>query len=64
MDEKYQTVHQATYWFLGIDEVYKFVMNEMYETGRLIEKCEYETRVGVVVLVVWVVFVCLVVWYV
>ena len=57
----YQTVHQATYRFLGIDEVYKLAIDELYETGRLIAKFEYETRVGVVVLVVRVVFVCLVV---
>ena len=35
-------------------------MDEMYKTGRLIAKFEYETHVGVVVLFVWVVFGCLV----
>ena len=33
MDEMYQIVHQATYRFSGIDEMYKLVMNEMYENG-------------------------------
>ena len=33
MDEMYETVHQATYRFLGNDEMYKLVMHEMYEIG-------------------------------
>ena len=31
MDEMYEIVHQATYRFFGIDEMYKLVMDEMYE---------------------------------
>ena len=31
MDEMYEIVHEATYRFFGIDEMYKLVMNEMYE---------------------------------
>ena len=31
--------------FLRIDEGYKLMMDEMYETGRLIAKFGYETRV-------------------
>ena len=42
MDEMYEIVHQALYRFLGIDEVYKLVMDEMYEIGRFIAKFEYE----------------------
>ena len=64
MDKMYEIVHQATYRFLGIDKVYNLVMDEMYETGRLIAKFEYKTRVDVVVLVVQVVFLCLVDLYV
>ena len=40
MDEMYELVHQATDRFLGIDEGYKLVMDEMYEIGRFIEKFE------------------------
>ena len=29
MDEMYEIVHQDTYWFFGIDEMYKLVMDEM-----------------------------------
>ena len=36
MDEINEIVHQATCRFFGIDEVYKLVMNEMYEIGRFI----------------------------
>ena len=36
MDEINEIVHQATCGFFGIDEVYKLVMNEMYEIGRFI----------------------------
>ena len=39
MDEMYEIVHQATYRFFGIDEVYKLVMDEMNKIGRLIAKC-------------------------
>ena len=31
MDEMYEIVDQATYRFFGIDEMYKLVMDEMYE---------------------------------
>ena len=31
MEEMYEIVHQATYRFFGIDEMYKLVMDEMYE---------------------------------
>ena len=31
MDEMYETVHQATYRFFEIDEMYKLVMDEIYE---------------------------------
>ena len=31
MDEMYETVHQATYMFFEIDEMYKLVMDEIYE---------------------------------
>ena len=31
MDEMYKIVHQATYRFFEIDEMYKLVMHEMYE---------------------------------
>ena len=34
MDEIYEIVHPATCRFFGIDEVYKLVINEMYEIGR------------------------------
>ena len=33
MDEIYEIVHQARYRFFGIDEMYKLVMDEMYEIG-------------------------------
>ena len=33
MDEMYETVHQATYKFFGVDEMYKLVMDEMHEIG-------------------------------
>ena len=42
MDEMYEIVHQATYRFFGIDELYKLVMDEMYEIGQFIAKFEYE----------------------
>ena len=42
MDEMYKIVRQATYRFLGIDEGYKLVMDEIYEIGRFIEKFEDE----------------------
>ena len=42
MDKMYKIVHQATCKFLGINEGYKLVMDEMYEIGRFIEKFEYE----------------------
>ena len=42
MDEMYEIVHQAMYRFFGIDEVYKLVMDEMNNIGRLIAKFEYE----------------------
>ena len=42
MDEMYEIVHQATYMFLGINEVYKLVMDEMYEISWFIAKFEYE----------------------
>ena len=42
MDEMYELVHQVTDRFLGIDEGYKLVMDEMYEIGRFIKKFEYE----------------------
>ena len=59
----YEIVHQAKYKHLEIGEVYKLVMDEMYVTGGLIPKFEYETRVDVVVLLVRAVLVCLVVCY-
>ena len=31
MDEMYEIVHQATYRFFGIDEMYKLMMDKMYE---------------------------------
>ena len=34
--EMYEIIHQATYRFFGIEEVYKLMMDEMYETGRFI----------------------------
>ena len=71
----YEIVHQATYMFFGIDEVYKFVnllrnLNMNTPEYALSQQQEQklcvsgETQVDVVVLVVRVVFVCLVVWYV
>ena len=33
MDEIYEIVHQATNRFFEIDEMYKLVMDEMYEIG-------------------------------
>ena len=59
----YAIVPQAKYKHLEIGEVYKLVMDEMYVTGGLIPKFEYETRVDVVVLLVRAVLVCLVVCY-
>ena len=41
MDEMYEIAHQATYRFLGIDEVYKLVTDEMYEIGQFMAKFEY-----------------------
>ena len=38
MDELYEIVHQVKYWFFGIYEVYKLVIDEMYETSRFIAK--------------------------
>ena len=37
----YEIAHQATYRFLGIDEVYKLVMDEMYEIGQFMAKFKY-----------------------
>ena len=31
MDDKYEIVHQAMHRFFGVDEMYKLVMDEMYE---------------------------------
>ena len=31
MDKMYEIVHQATYRFFGFDEMYKLVMDKMYE---------------------------------
>ena len=42
MEEMYEIVHQPTYMFLGINEVYKLVMDEMYEISWFIAKFEYE----------------------
>ena len=36
MDEMYEIVHQATCRLFGIDELYKLVMDEMYEIGQFI----------------------------
>ena len=33
MDKMYENVHQATYKLFGMDEVYKLVMDEIYEIG-------------------------------
>ena len=33
MDEMYETVHQATYMIFEIDEMYKLMMDEIYEIG-------------------------------
>ena len=43
MDEMYEIVHQVTYRVFGIGELYKLLMDEMYEIGRFIAKfdCEY-----------------------
>ena len=38
----YEHFHQTTYRFLGIDEVYKLVINEMHETGQFIEKFKHK----------------------
>ena len=38
----YEIVHQATYRFFGVDELYKLLMGEMYEIGQFIEKFEFE----------------------
>ena len=35
---KYPNIHQATYWFLGINEGYKLVMVEIHKIGKFIEK--------------------------
>ena len=49
MDEMFEIVHQATCRFFGIDEVYKLVMDEMYEIGWFITKFEHEySRICVV----------------
>ena len=49
MDEMYEIAHQATYRFFGVDEVYKLVMDEMYDNGRFIAKFEYQySRISVV----------------
>ena len=49
MDEMYEIVHQATYRFFEIGELYKLVMDEMYEIGWFIAKFEYEySRICVV----------------
>ena len=37
MDEMYEIFHQATYRFFGIDEMYKLVMDEMYEIEYFFE---------------------------
>ena len=42
MDEMYEIVHQATKRFFGIDEMYKLVMDEMYEIGWIWIFFEYE----------------------
>ena len=54
MDEMYEIVDQATYRFFGIDEMYKLVMDEMYEIvwlwlfwNWLKSECEY-SRICVV----------------
>ena len=53
MDEMYETVHQATYKFFGMDELYKLVVDEMYEIGRFIAKFEYEySRICIVSVVI------------
>ena len=52
MDEMYEIVHQATYRLLGIDEVYKLVMDEIHEIGRPIAKFKYEYSGNCVVSVV------------
>ena len=52
MDKMNEIVHQATYRFFGIDELYKLVMDEMYEIGWFIAKFEYEYSRICVVLVV------------
>ena len=38
----YEIVHQATYRIFWIDELYKLVMDEMYEIGQFIAKFEHE----------------------
>ena len=38
----HKIVLQARYRFLGIDEVYKLVMDIMYKIGCFIEKFEYK----------------------
>ena len=42
MVKMYENFHQTMYSFLGIDELYKLMMNEMYETGHFIEKFKHE----------------------
>ena len=45
----YEIIHQAKYSFFGIDELYKLVMDEMYEIGQFIAKFKYEcSRIFVV----------------
>ena len=49
MDKMYENVHQATYKFFGMDEVYKLVMDEIYEIGWIRLKFEHEySRICVV----------------
>ena len=52
MDELYEIVYQVKYWFFGIYEVYKLVIDEMYETSRFIAKFEYQYSRNCVVSVV------------
>ena len=69
MDEMYENFYQATYRFFGIDEMYKLVMDEMYEIVWIWIFWNWEhklcvsgkTHVDAVVLVVWVVFIWFVV---
>ena len=43
MGEMYEIVHQATYRFFGIDELYKLVLDEMYEIGRYLRSLSMNT---------------------